>query len=234
MKTYMPVIRLALACLVVMPGLANAAKITAPAVPAGWLAVDENVWNVLIREPADHFLRARDEYEGGNAERAADEMLHAVAFVMIEESRARDGDRERLDAVATKLEEFAHEMRTARHTRDVPRDKLDAFFGQACHALTEHYQQLARDARERHEKRALGVTLYAAAEYLAQAQSWAHVVGDDRVIEQARSAANQIIAGDELLPGAGHTALDQLAQQTLILRQDWLTKIDPIHKIGTD
>lgn len=204
-----------------------------PLVPEGWMAVSEDAWDVLTSEAADLLERARGEFDGGNLERAADAVDRAAAVVTIEEARAAKEDSRNLNAAALKLQETAHEMRTDAG-KNLDDRKLDDIFGQVCHILTTHFQHLAQKAHDEKDTSLQGAAMLAAADYLAQAQSWAHVTGDETIIDKTRVMARKMILGQNVYPGSDASLFDELHKQTLILRDDWLTKINPERKINPD
>jgi hypothetical protein len=203
---------------------AKPAEEAAPQVPAGWLAVDENVWNVLLDEPQEHFARARNYFDSADAELAADEMFRAAALVMIEAGRGHEL-QEVLSSQADKLQKVAHELRTGNAKKIVTAEKLNSVFATTTGVLARHYHNLAKDAKKRQERRAFGVALFATADYIAFAHAWAGEAVDESVVGQARSAANTILAGDGLLAGSGDTAIEQTEGQLEAMEKTWM-KVD--------
>jgi hypothetical protein len=182
-------------------------------VAASGIEVSPDLWNVLLNETQDHFFRADGEITDGELKKAADEVARAAAFMMIEAARATDVDRKRLDKAANDVQELATKLYSAKQEGVVSTRVIHATFAEACLALAHHYRELAEAARLRQDRQTLGATAYAAADYLAYGSTWAVRPIDERVINQARAAATQVMTGGGGLNEFDQTILDALDGQ---------------------
>jgi hypothetical protein len=188
----------ALALIVLMAGSARAdrsAPDSTPSLPPGWMAVNEAYWDVLLDGTQDHLFRAKDDFADMEVRQAADEMIRAVAFMRIEESRASERSAKELEKAADRVQKLAADLESRSPGGSVDQAKLQSTFAQACHVLARHYHDLALEAKQAQDRRRYGTTLHATADYLAYTNFWANGTIDMNVINRVRAAAARILAG---------------------------------------
>ena len=166
----------------------------------GEVILEEDIWVILVDEPAHHFHRAHENFLNKEFRASANEIRTAAAFLKLETSRATAEGKEALKASAKELDTLADDVEKGAVTSV---KTLDEAFASAHRALAKHHYLKASEAWEKKETKTAGNALKAAARHLERAMTWAGYEEEDFVVKIVNDAG---LAAGKLLEGIGGTS----------------------------
>ena len=171
-----------------------------PAVPEGWILIEEHAWMVLTDEPSGYFLEAYEDFLKGDIQSAGMGIRKAAALLKVEWRRANKAVDGSLEASVIQLEELATEIERGAIVRAV---KLEAAFEQAKYALALHHHHKALEYETKKANLKMAYSLHAAATHLLDASAWGdyELERDDILdIRDARAIGHKMIQGIQCDP----------------------------------
>lgn len=168
-----------------------------PHVPAGYLLIDEEQWDLLSDEPSRHLGRARDAFLVMDARTAAAEMRKAAVHVRVAAEHALERSKRSLTHSEHELEQTAHRIETGM-VKSV--EDLDLVTARALHALANDQYAKASDAWRKRELRRSGQFLRSATNNLERAAARTDAAMRTATAEVAKDS--RLISG-KLIEGTG-------------------------------
>jgi hypothetical protein len=174
------------------------------------VVIDEEVWVVLVDEPAHHFSRAYEDFLKKDWKSSADEIRTANAYLKLEKTRATDEGKQALSASIQELDKLADNVESGSVSSI---KSLDEAFARAHLALAKHHYLKAADAWKNKQTKIAGEALRASAYHLEQAMIWEGYDEEDLVVKV--KSDTKVIA-DKLVAGSGwvRDEVDQLLNDT--------------------
>lgn len=168
-----------------------------PHVPAGYLLINEEQWDLLSDEPSRHLSRARDAFLVMDARIAAAEMRKAAVHVRVAAEHALERSKRSLTHSEHELEQTAHRIETGM-VKSV--EELDLVAARALHALANDQYAKASDAWRKRELRRSGQFLRSATNNLERAAARTDATMRAATAEVAKDS--RLISG-KLIEGTG-------------------------------
>lgn len=140
-----------------------------PNVPAGCVAVPEDVLDALADAPDEHFHKAHTAFLKKEFKAAAEEIHKGTAFLKLEMARAKGDTGKAVAASVRELETLAGDVERGTVTSV---GTLEQVFARAHHALAQHHYARAMEDQAKEARVRMGHALKAAATHLEQGLSW--------------------------------------------------------------
>ncbi len=161
-----------------------------PHVPAGYILIEEEQWDMLSDEPSRHLGRARDAFLIMDSRMAAAEMRKAAVHLRVAAEHALDRSKRSLAHSEHELEQTARRIETGM-VKSV--EDLDLVTARALHALANDQYAKASDAWRKRELRRSGQFLRSATNNLERAAA--------RTDATMRAATAEIAKDSRLISG---------------------------------
>ncbi len=168
-----------------------------PHVPAGYLLIEEEQWEMLSDEPSRHLGRARDAFLVMDTRTAAAEMRKAAVHVRVAAEHALERSKRSLTHSEHELEQTARRIETGM-VKSV--EDLDLVTARALHALANDQYAKASDAWRKRELRRSGQFLRSATNNLERAAARTDATMRAATAEVAKDS--RLISG-KLIEGTG-------------------------------
>ncbi|MBL9122675.1 MAG: hypothetical protein JNG90_03520 [Planctomycetaceae bacterium] len=189
---------------------AKDAKTNPPAVPEGYLLIEDDVWFRLADEPDRHFIEARSEYLRNQPVDAAAAVLKATAMLKLAAAHAQGEEKKPLQASILELESLAGKLEHG--TVRLPRS-LDRIFARSFLALANYNQAEARRHLKAEEPDKASRHLRAASRDIVHAAAWHGTELEDHMLhalEEVEKAASRLLSAEAKDFTGGIQALDAM------------------------
>jgi hypothetical protein len=188
-------------------------KATVTKTPEGKVVVDEEVLNIFVEEPEQHFKKAHELFVKKDTKAAAHEIRKASAFLKLEAGRATGDSKQALEPSSRELDKLADDVEKG---AVVSEKELRDAFARADVALARHHQAKAKEDWEKGNNKQAGIHLMAAPTHLEYAKAWLKVGTNEdtkAVVRDTRTVAGKLTEGIGFVPEEVGKAIEAMGKE---------------------
>jgi hypothetical protein len=187
--------------------------LTVAETPKGKVLVDEEVLNIFVDEPEQHFKKAHELFVKKDTKAAAHEIRMASGYLKLEAGRATGDSKKALEASSRELDKLADDVEKG---AVVSEKEVRDTFARADYALAMHHHAKAKESWEKGDTKQAGVHLMAAPTHLEYAKAWLKVGTKDdtkAVVRDTRTVAGKLTEGVGFVPEEVGKVIEALGKE---------------------